>query len=236
MWCLVEELREYWRRTLAHYWTRMITTLEGDVLYHARRLALHGHGALFNELHASIDYCGVPQSTTNLWNVHNVNCNSHDCYVMTPEAVAQKSFIRMQPVCQHVHNDVELELSGQGIQLVPVVFRGCGRMYQFADSWQPMIAYGARGGGLWYQKATSPTQSLELAMGAGRATVLRTLLTPASNGEVAYKAKISAATANQHLMRLVKAGLVRSNRSGKRVYYSLTERGANLLALFDIVD
>jgi DNA-binding transcriptional ArsR family regulator len=138
--------------------------------------------------------------------------------------------------CLAIPEDVELALGGDGMQLVPTIFRGCGLMYQFAEGWHPMIAYSARGGGLWYQKASSSTRSLEVALGAGRAAVLRVLQTPASNSEVAFRAQIAAATANQHLMRLVEAGLARSNRSGKRVYYSLTERGENLLALFDVVD
>jgi DNA-binding transcriptional ArsR family regulator len=182
----------------------MMSTLESDVLYRARQLALDGPGLVFEELHSSVDF--------------------------------RSGQIHLKPVCQHLHQDVELALNGEGIQLVPVIFRGCGRMFQVAPEWQPMIAYGARGTGLWYQKPSSSSQSLELALGAGRARVLQVIRTPISNAEVAYRARISAATASQHLMRLTKAGLVRSQRSGKRVYYSLTERGENLLALFETSD
>lgn len=48
--CLIEDLRLYWSRTLAHHWSRMTSVLEGDVLYRARQLALEGSGALFNNL------------------------------------------------------------------------------------------------------------------------------------------------------------------------------------------
>jgi DNA-binding transcriptional ArsR family regulator len=144
--------------------------------------------------------------------------------------------IQLQPVCQYQHRDVELTLDGEGIQLVPTIFRGCGRMFQVVPDWQPMLAYGVRGTGLWCQKPPPSNQSLELALGIGRARVLQVLMTPSSTGEVAYKARIAAATASQHLGRLARAGLVEPRRSGKRVYYYLTRRGTELLALFDATD
>lgn len=202
--CLVEEMRQYWERTLAHYWSRMIATLESDVLYRARQLALDGPGSLFDDLHSTVDF--------------------------------QNNQIQLQPVCQHMHNDIDLTLNGTGIQLVPLIFRGCGRMFQVAPGWQPMLAYGVRGTGMWYQKAPQSNRSLEHALGVGRARVLQVLRIPVSNAEVAFKAQISTATASQHLMRLKKAGLVQPHRQGKRVYYSLTERGENLLDLFETTD
>jgi DNA-binding HxlR family transcriptional regulator len=141
----------------------------------------------------------------------------------------------MQPICDYRHQDIELTLNGEGIQLVPTIFRGCGRMFQITPGWQSMLAYGVRGSGLWCQKAAS-NQSLELALGAGRARVMRALASPASTGEVALKVRISSATASQHLTRLRRAGLVEPRRSGKRVYYCLTPRGEDLLALFEVSD
>jgi DNA-binding transcriptional ArsR family regulator len=197
--CLVDELRLYWKRVLAHYWTRMITIMEGDVLYRARTLALDGPGALFEGLHGTISY--------------------------------GQTAIHLQPVCQCLHKDVEFQLNGDGIQLVPSIFRGCGRMFQVTPGLHPMLAYGVHGTGLWYQKP--PSQSLELALGTGRARVLESLVTPSTTGEIAVKLRISAATASQHLSRLTKAGLIAPRRSGKRVYYYLTGRGEQLIALFD---
>jgi hypothetical protein len=203
LWCLVEEMREYWKRTLAQYWSRMVSTLEGDVLYRGRTLALNGPTPLFEDLHQSIDY--------------------------------QSGQIRVKPLCgcgtAAAERDLEVQLNGDGIQLVPVIFRGCGRMYQITPGWQPMLVFGVRGAGLWYRGAP-PSQSLELAMGTGRARVLRALTTPSTTGEVAYRLRISSATASQHLSRLTKAGLAIPRRSGRRVYYQLTARGDQLIALF----
>jgi DNA-binding transcriptional ArsR family regulator len=202
VWCLVEELRVYWKHVLAHYWARMISTLEGDVLYRARMLALNGPSTLFEDLHPTIAY--------------------------------QPGQIKIQPVCQCLHHDLELSLAGDGIQLVPMIFQGCGRMFQVTPGRRSMLAYGVRGTGLWRQNR--PTQSLELAMGAGRARVLQAVITPATTGEIAIKLRLTAGTASQHLGRLTKAGLVEPRRSGKRVFYHLTKRGEELIALFERSD
>jgi DNA-binding transcriptional ArsR family regulator len=199
--CLVSDMEIYWQRTLAHYWPRMISMLEGDVLYRGRLLALDGPGTLFEDLHPSVGY------TQNL--------------------------LRLQPSCPCIHRPLETSLTGDGIQLVPNVFGGCGRMYQIAPHQRFMLAYRIRGAGLWYREQQSSNRSLEQALGAGRARVLQVLVTPANTGELAHKMQISAGAVSQHLKRLTRAGLVEPHRSGKRVFYQLTRRGAELIALFD---
>jgi DNA-binding transcriptional ArsR family regulator len=54
--CLAEELRLYWQRALAHHWARLTAILEGDILYHARLLAVEGPEKLLDELHPKIHY------------------------------------------------------------------------------------------------------------------------------------------------------------------------------------
>ena len=99
--------------------------------------------------------------------------------------------------------------------------------------WQAMLIYAPRGTGLWWREFTpTPDQSLEIALGEGRAQVLRALVTPMNTGEIGLRLHITAGAVSQHLNRLQQAGLVEPHRSGKRVYYQLTERGEKLLALF----
>jgi len=203
VWCLVEEIRTYWRRTLAHHWQPMVSILESDVLYRARLLALNGADHLFADLHSTVSY--------------------------------ERNRIQIEACCQYVDEDIELDLGGNGLQLVPTIFRGCGRMFQVTPEWKPLLAYGVRGtGGIWNQKP--PSQSLELAMGAGRARILEALKTPASTGELAHKVGVSSGAVSQILSRLTKAGLVEPHRIGKRVYYRLTQRGEELIALFERID
>lgn len=199
--CLAEEMRLYWQRALTHYWSRMVNTLESDILYHARSLALDGPGDVFDDLHTSISF--------------------------------RDSQINIAAICQHHSPPYEATLEGSGIHLVPVVFRGCGRMFQVDPKWQPMIAYGVRGTGLWHSQKLPHNQSLELALGVSRARILQVLVTPMSTGELARRLYITAGAASQQLGRLTKAGLIKQHRSGKRVYHQLTQRGTELLALFD---
>ncbi|MEP6986504.1 MAG: helix-turn-helix domain-containing protein, partial [Chloroflexota bacterium] len=95
------------------------------------------------------------------------------------------------------------------------------------------LHYQSRGIGLWWrQNEAVPDESLEIALGAGRAHVLRVLATPSSTSEIAHQLEITAGAASQHLSRLQHAGLTEPRRSGQRVYYHLTRRGESLLALF----
>ena len=54
--CLVDELRLYWQRTLAHHWPYINSVLEGDVIYRAQRLALDGVTGLFENFHDGVTY------------------------------------------------------------------------------------------------------------------------------------------------------------------------------------
>jgi DNA-binding transcriptional ArsR family regulator len=140
--------------------------------------------------------------------------------------------IDISPTCNHAHCPHEVSLCGDGIQLVPMIFNGAGRAIQITPGWHPMIGYTARGIGL-YQRETRASKPLELALGAGRASVLQSLTMPASTGELAQRLMVTSGAVSQHLKRLMWAGLVESHRSGKRIYYRLTKRGVDLIALFD---
>jgi DNA-binding transcriptional ArsR family regulator len=200
--CLVEDLRHYWQRTLAHHWSHMISALESDILYRGRLLALEGPGQLLSGLHSTIFY--------------------------------QNHQIQLEPAPNSsIHPDVHFKLSGDGLQIVPLFFTGTGRGWQISPEWRPMLGYRIRGIGAQSQVSPSTIQSLALALGTSRAEVLQALVTPATNTEIAHKLQNSAGAISQHLHRLTKAGLVRPHRVGKRVYYQLTQRGENLLTLFD---
>lgn len=196
VYCLVEELRLYWRRTLESHWKRLTAILDGDVLYHARRLAVEGPEEMLRSMH--------------------------------PKLTFQDGVIELLK-----NRDAEFFLQGSGMQLVPSIFGGNMLSYQVVPEWQPMLIYSPRGLGLWQQSTQERNQSLELALGEGRARVLQTLSIPSNTGEIARRLDITAGAASQHLSRLQQAGLVEPNRSGRHVYYRLTDRGAQLLTLFD---
>jgi hypothetical protein len=140
--------------------------------------------------------------------------------------------LHLAPVPAPAHCPDEVMLHGEGIQLVPIVFNAAGRTWKATPEWRPMIGYTPRGVGVSCQ-STRASKPLELALGAGRARVLQGLRTPASTGELAHKLNLTSGAISQQLHRLMRAGLVEPHRSGKRVYYRLTRRGEELLALFE---
>lgn len=198
--CLIDDMRLYWQRTLAHHWPSMMSVLESDVLYWARQLAVDGSSALLNGLYPSLQLRG--------------------------------SRIEYDISHKPMHSSRDYVLHGEGLQLIPGIFSK-SIMWQLAEEWRPMLMYQARGTGLWWRPALpTPDQSLEIALGEGRARVLRVLSTPANTGEIGRQLEITAGAASQHLSRLNQAGLVEPRRSGRRVYYYLTQRGEQLLTLF----
>ena len=149
-----------------------------------------------------------------------------------PTIAYRQNQIQLGECCRHAHCPSEVSLEGAGVQLVPTIFTGGGCVVHVTPERRAMILYKARGAGL-YHRDSRAAQPLEQALGTARAQVLQTLTTPATTGEVAYLTQSSAGTASQHLSRLTKAGLVEPHRSGIRVYYHLTERGRELIALFE---
>ena len=223
--CLVDELRLYWARALAHHWTRITSILEGDVLYRARQLAVEGPAPLLTELHPNVIFQGtVPDQNTS---VLEVSC------IEVGEKPRQTAYLQFEKKSDPACITIETSLNGTGLQLVPALFAADHIFWQIVPEWRPMIIYGVRGMGLWQQSAAETNYSLEIALGAGRARVLQALIRPANTGEVARRLEISAGAVSQHLSRLGEAGLVEPHRSGKRVFYQLTRRGRELIELFD---
>lgn len=203
---VINELRTYWDRTLAHHWSRMTAILENDILYRAREQALYGATEMLNGLHPSIAYDDGALYIRKKWKFNKAGCEMPDR---------------------------QFDIAGRGLQVVPVIFAFPMLYWQVADAYQPMFIYGARGTGLWhYSEPDNPEEALQITLGAGRSRVLYALITPRSTGELAHLLKITSGAVSQHLNKLNQAGLVESSRSGKRVFYRLSHRGQSLIELF----
>jgi DNA-binding transcriptional ArsR family regulator len=124
--------------------------------------------------------------------------------------------------------------AGRGITLVPCVFAWPRVEVLVQPGYRPTLAYGPRGvANLWASSPTPNGTALEAALGAGRASVLKSLLpAPTTTTELARQLRLSPATVSAHLLRLKAAGLVESHRNGKRVYYRLSHAGESLLGIF----
>ncbi len=126
----------------------------------------------------------------------------------------------------------EYELSGNGFQLVPTIFKGHSTTHIRPDK-HPMITYSARGAGLLkLEKATTIEKSLVLLVGEAKAKILTALLNPRHTQELALQLSLTSGAISQHLRSLKEIGLVESQRSGYYVYYRLSHRGQQLLELF----
>lgn len=208
--CLIEELRLYWSRTLAHYWPRIRSVLENDILFRGRDLAMDGVESLVGNLSPVARFA---QS----------------------RILLDKPYLcRVPDNGEHwLQDDYSLSLEGRGLQLVPVIFGTSSLSWQVHPEWAPMIIYPARGAGLWYSAPQlDPEQSLQVLLGSGRAKLLVTLQTPAHTSELAQRLSVTSGAVSQQLAKLNEAGLVDSHRSSHKVYYRLTERGQQLLDLF----
>jgi len=203
---LITELRDYWECTLEHHWSRMIAILENDILYRAREQALYGASQMLNAIHPMIGY-------------------EDDHLVIRKES--------KNPHVPALINGYHYDITGRGLQLVPAIFSFPKMYWQFGETYDPMFIYGARGTGLWhYAEPEDPEEAMQIVFGTGRTRILYALLTPRSTGELAHLLEITSGAVSQHLGKLNQAGLVESSRSGKRVFYRLSQRGQALIELF----
>jgi DNA-binding transcriptional ArsR family regulator len=128
-----------------------------------------------------------------------------------------------------------IEPAGRGITLVPCVFAWPRVEVLVRPGYRPTLAYGPRGGAnLWTSSSPAPNgTALEAALGAGRASILKSLLpVPSTTTELAHQLRLSPAAVSAHLSRLKAAELVEPHRSGRRVYYRLSGAGESLLGIF----
>jgi DNA-binding transcriptional ArsR family regulator len=101
--------------------------------------------------------------------------------------------------------------------------------------YRPTLAYGPRGvANLWSSSFSAPNgTAIEAALGAGRASVLKSLSPmPITTTELANQLRLSPSAVSAHLLRLRAAELIEPHRSGKRVYYRLSYAGESLLGIF----
>jgi len=126
--------------------------------------------------------------------------------------------------------DHDVDLGGRGLLLVPAAF-GWPEVFTMIDEpWQPSLVYTPRGvGALWAPPAEADPGALDALLGRRRAAILRVLRAPATTHEVAERLSASPAGVSEHLGVLRAAGLVRGRRDGRRVVYTRTAAGEQLL-------
>jgi len=123
-----------------------------------------------------------------------------------------------------------VDLAGRGLVLVPSVFFWQRPMAVVEPPWQPTLAYPARGIGLlWASPESSSADALAGVLGRTRTDLLALLAVPRTTTELAAWLGLAPGGVSTHLTALRRAGLVASQREGRRVLYLRSELGRQLL-------
>ena len=153
-----------------------------------------------------------------------------------PEAVLEELHPRVRwrnPVIE-LDKPFDLHLEGRTLVLMPLVFAGGVLFANHKIGGAIGLGYQARGTA---ELSAPPLEAddprLDLLLGAGRATVLRALVQPATTTELAQRLSYAPSTVSAHLDIIARAGLVDRRRVRRSVFYGLNETGHSLVALLD---
>lgn len=197
---LVDTLAAYWDRALEPDWPRIRAFLQADIQHRARVLADVGPARLLASLHPSCE-----------WEGNTLIVRAPNCVVRAPNC------------------DVDVDLGGRGLLLVPSAFLWDKPNTIINEPWQPTLLYPARGiGTLWDEPSSSC--ALETLLGANRAAVLEACEAPRSTTEIARRLGLTPGGVSQHLKILRGAGLVQAERAGREVLYVRSEAADALLS------
>ncbi len=117
----------------------------------------------------------------------------------------------------------EIALDGQGMVLVPCAFAWPSVLVMDDEPWQPTLIYPARGvATLWEAGECTSSAGLAGALGRTRADLLTALSGPAATGELAERLGVTAGAISQHVAALRGAGLVTTQRVGRRTVHART--------------
>lgn len=126
-------------------------------------------------------------------------------------------------------HDCHAEAQGQGVRLIPSVFRWA-KVGVSAEAPGPIVvSYPAHGSGNIWASSRGPNQGIEALMGRTRARILHSVQSPATTTHLAADLALAPATVSAHLSTLTSAGLVHRTRQGRLVLYARTLLGSRLL-------
>lgn len=130
--------------------------------------------------------------------------------------------------------EVDVDLAGRGLLLVPSVFVWPHVAYGFDPPWPPALIYPARGvAALWSREPTGTPDGLARLLGPTRAAILAALDEPATTTQLVAALHLSVGGVGDHLAALRDAGVVGRARTGRSVLYTRTPVGDALVAASD---
>ncbi len=124
-----------------------------------------------------------------------------------------------------------IPLGGKGLLFVPSVFVWPEVAMYFDDPWPKAIIYPARGvASFWQASTVASHDALADLIGRTRARLLLALASPASTTQLARVCGLAVGAVGDHLRVMLRAGLLRTARSGRSVIYSRTPFGDTMVA------
>jgi len=201
---IVDAARALFASCLAEDWPAMRQRLRADVAHRGAQMAASGSGSTLTGL--------SPRLT---W-------RDADTLTVALGACERRSG----------RAEVSVELSGQGLLLVPSPFAGPGTVVitgSVTASRQAVLAYPAIHGPA-PAAAGRDVDALAALVGRGRARALRAVHGTATTGELAHRLGIGVSSASEHASALRAAGLVTTYRTGRHVHHTVTDLGRRLLA------
>jgi DNA-binding transcriptional ArsR family regulator len=128
-----------------------------------------------------------------------------------------------------VHADATRSLGGNGLRLMPSAFVSRGLLAVLEEE-PPTLIYPARGVSSLFWKQEGPDAILSKLIGGTRSEILEALGDPMHTTGIARLLGRSPGNVADHLQVLHDCGLVARARHGRKVIYSRTALGENLLA------
>ncbi|MGY0235811.1 DUF5937 family protein [Longispora urticae] len=123
-------------------------------------------------------------------------------------------------------DDDHRDLRGEGVLLMPSVFKWDQVVVVLDPPWQPAVIYPARGiGALWEPAHGTPDAALARLIGRTRAALLTGLTGPATTTALAHRYALAAGTVSEHLTILRDAGFVVGERHRHEIRYRRTALG-----------
>ncbi|MEV6522466.1 DUF5937 family protein [Longispora sp. NPDC051575] len=123
-------------------------------------------------------------------------------------------------------DDDHRDLRGEGLLLMPSVFKWDQVVVVLDPPWQPAVIYPARGiGALWEPARGTPDAALARLIGRTRAALLTGLTGPATTTALAHRHALAAGTVSEHLTILRDAGFVVGERHRHEIRYRRTALG-----------
>jgi hypothetical protein len=122
-----------------------------------------------------------------------------------------------------------------GLLLVPSIFAWPDVFLTVNPPWRTAITYPCRGiADLWDHASSSFSKGLQQLVGPSCAKVISNLQVPRTTLEMSAAIGLSPAATSEQITKLREVGILDRTRIGRRVFYSLNQRGMALLTSFNI--